>query len=398
MSPALSLSLFWFLQMGGLGIFFPFFALYLRENAGLTGTEAGLVYAMIPAVSLAAPALWGRIADRASSPARVLGLITAGTAFGHVTLGLLDGFVPLLAGTALLAAFGTAVIPLGVSVSLSALGDEGHYSFGRVRVWGTVGFLALVSLFPFLLDLGQWLFDLRKAPGGPSEPGLRLMFFAAAAFTLLAAAVTRRIPAAAAADGGETQANAAELGAHVAFVRMLLYGFAAYLCLQGPMNFFPTWVQSRGGGLDDVSRMWILMLLPEIPLVALSGTGLRRFGARGLLAGALVAGGLRWIVSAASHELWIIYPVQLLHGVTVAGLLIGGPLYVDLVVPARLRSTAQGLLAAAGVGVGGVTSSVATGWLMDALGTDAPYALGGAGAVVLGLLTWVILPAPRRPV
>ena len=30
-----SLSLFWFLYFGGLGIFFPCYSLYLRENAGL---------------------------------------------------------------------------------------------------------------------------------------------------------------------------------------------------------------------------------------------------------------------------------------------------------------------------------------------------------------------------
>jgi len=35
-----------------LGIFYPYFALYLRENAGLTGTEVGLILAISPFIGM----------------------------------------------------------------------------------------------------------------------------------------------------------------------------------------------------------------------------------------------------------------------------------------------------------------------------------------------------------
>ncbi|MGH7899173.1 MAG: MFS transporter, partial [Candidatus Binatia bacterium] len=143
--------------------------------------------------------------------------------------------------------------------------------------------------------------------------------------------------------------------------------------------------------------MWVLMLLPEIPLIAFSGIGLRRFGPRMLLVAGVLAGGIRWLACGLSSDLRVIYAAQVLHGVTVAGVGVGTALYIDGSVPDRQRSTGQGLGAMAGPGLGAIVSNVAAGWLLDHASTDAPFLIGGAGAVVLALLVPVILPSPRRP-
>ena len=51
---SIPLTCFWFTYFGSLGIFFPYFALYLRENAGLTGTQVGLVLAISPLIGMIA--------------------------------------------------------------------------------------------------------------------------------------------------------------------------------------------------------------------------------------------------------------------------------------------------------------------------------------------------------
>lgn len=381
--PTLALSSFWFLYMGAMGLFFPFYALYLREDAALRGGQVGLVMAMIPLVGLAAPTLWGRLADRSGARGRVLAAAVVGGAFGLGALGLLRGFVPLLLGTALAAGFLSAILPLGVSVSLAALGAHGGERFGRVRVWGTVGYLALVVGYPLA----------RSFSGSTS---LSSMFPIAALLTLAAAATVRALPEKPLPES-EHASNWRSLFRHPPFVRILLFSFFAYLCLQGPMSLFPMYVRAQGGGVEELSVMWAIMLLPEIPLVAFSGAGLRRFGARALLGVGVLAGAARWIVCGWVDDLAWIYASQALHGVLVAGLLVGAPLYLDAAVPERLRATAQGLLSMAGIGVGGIVSSVATGWLHDGVGADAPYQIGGIGALVLALsITW-ILPAPTKP-
>ena len=90
----------------------------------------------------------------------------------------------------------------------------------------------------------------------------------------------------------------------------------------------------------------------------------------------------------------ILYPVQMLHGVAIAGLVVGAPLYVDQVVPDRLRATGQGILAMIGVSVGGITSNLGTGWLIEHVGIDAPYIAGGVAGLLLAALAPLILPRP----
>jgi MFS family permease len=184
---------------------------------------------------------------------------------------------------------------------------------------------------------------------------------------------------------------------HGPYVRLIVFALGAYLFLQGPIALFPIFVRARGGDMEAVSHMWILMLLLEIPLVAFSGMSLERLGARGLLALGVLAGGARWTLCFWADGLGVVYVSSLLHGVVVAGLLVGAELYVEQAVPERLRATGQAALAMFGVGLGGIASNVATGWLIDRSGNDAPYLVGGLGGLLLGALLPLWLPPPARP-
>jgi MFS family permease len=88
--------------------------------------------------------------------------------------------------------------------------------------------------------------------------------------------------------------------------------------------------------------------------------------------------------------------VQALHGVTVVGLNLGSPLYLDVVAPEKLRSTAQGILSMVGVGIAGIASNASAGWLMDQSGIDRVYFICGLGALTLGVLACWILPYARQ--
>jgi PPP family 3-phenylpropionic acid transporter len=396
MSAHLSFSLFWFFYFGALGIHFPYFSLYLHENAGLSGTEAGVVLSTWPFVGIIAQPLWGQIADRTGHRSLILAVLTIASAVGFYFLERVHGFVPLTLATAALAVVGTSVLPVSFSISFAAFRDDGPHAFGRARVWGTVGFLILVVGFPWILHRYQLWAELEAVAGGPSEPGLEIMFAATALLTLLAGIVGFFLPRAGAIAWRAKRGDWRHLLRHPPMRRLILFALFAYLFVQGPMVLFPLYVRSFGGSIDTVGNLWILMLLLEAPLVLLTGTGVARIGARGLLGVALIAAGLRWITCGLTTDPWQVYPVQLLHGVVVAGLMLGAPLYLDAIVPERLRSTGQTFLTTIGVGIGGIASTMAAGWLIDAFGPSAPYLAGGVGALLLGVSAWMILSHPTR--
>ncbi len=384
------------MYMGALGMFFPFYGLYLRENAGLSGTQLGWVLAMMPLVGLVAQPFWGQVADRTGARGRILTFLSLGAAFGYLVLGAANGFLTILAAATVLAVFTTAVMPITMSVSLAVLRDAGPHAYGFVRVWGTIGFFLLVVSFPWILDRYQEARGLVSEPGGPSEPGLGIMFIVTAALVFVAALISFRLPREGAISLRAARGDWKELLRNPAFVRFLLFALAAYFFLQGPMWLFPILIRDRGGDIDTIRDMWILMLAVEVPLVLSTGSGLKRLGARGLLALGVLASGVRWILCGVIDDLSLLYPVQALHGVTVVGLLVGGPLYLDAVTPERLRSTAQALLSMAGMGIAGIASNMGTGWLLEYVGSSSPYIIGGIGSLVLGLFTWGILISPEK--
>jgi PPP family 3-phenylpropionic acid transporter len=385
------LAVAWFFNMGGLGIYFPYFGLYLKENAGLSGTQVGIILGITPFVGLLAQPIWGQLADRSGARTRLVALLAFGSAAGYLAYVGVESFGALGVVTFALAVFSTALLPSLVAVSMALLRDLGPHAFGRARAWGTVGFGVLVFGFPFLLDAYQEYFQLEAVSGGPSEPGLELMFATSAIWTGIGGVVALCLPRSGAVSYRAQRGDWRELLKLGAYLRTLAFVFLAYLFLQGPMTHFPNLVRHYGGSLDSVSLMWIPMLAVEVPLVAFIGTALTRLGPRWLMGIAVFSAGLRWVIYGSATALWMVFVASSLHGVMVAGLMVGAPLYVESTVPEHLRSTAQALLATVGMGIGAAFSNVAAGWLFEWGGPTMPYLVAGVGAMLLALVLPLVI-------
>lgn len=391
------LAAYWFAALAALGVFFPLFSLYLSENLGLRGYEIGFVTAAIPLTGLLAQPFWGALADRSGSRVRILALLTAGASAGYTNLAQQDGFVTVLFATFALALFSTSVMPMAVSVSLALLRERGRHAFGMVRSVGTLGYLVAVAGFPWLLHhLGEAAPVLGPTAASATEPRLGMMLWVTAALMATASMIALALPRTGAvalrADAGDWRT----LLHNGPYLRLLGVTLLLYVFLQGPLVMFPMYVRSLGGGLDVVSRMWMWMLAFEIPLLAGIAAAPARIGARELIGLGIAADAMRWLVSGWSANLAVISVVQVLHGLAVAGFVVGSALYVEAVVPARLRSSAQGLVYMVGVSFGGMISSVAAGALLEGWGPRAPALVGGAGAALLVVALPWLLPTVQR--
>jgi PPP family 3-phenylpropionic acid transporter len=391
------LSLYWFAMLAALGTFFPLFSLYLSENLGLSGFQTGVVTAAIPLAGMFAQPLWGAFADRSGSRVRALTLVTGAAAAGYFFISAQRTFANVLAATVSLAIFSTSVMPLSVSVSLALVRDRGRHAFGMVRSMGTLGYLVAVAGFPTLLHaLGDFAPVVAVAEGRASQPRLGFMLIVASVWMGTACLFALTLPRGGAVALKAERGDWRRLFASAPFVRLLAVTLLTYVFLQGPLVMFPMFVRSLGGDLDTVSRMWVWMLAFEIPLLAGVAAAPERIGARELIGIGIAADATRWLVCSLSSSLEVIYVVQVFHGLAVAGFVVGSALYVEAVVPGRLRSTAQGLVYMVGVSLGGIVSSMASGALIDAFGPRAPGLVGGAGGALLAVALPWILPAVSR--
>jgi PPP family 3-phenylpropionic acid transporter len=396
-SPVALLSAYWFLVMGAIGVYFSYFSLYLKENLGLPGSQVGIVLATIPLVGIVAQPLWGQVADRSGKRTGLIALLAVGATLGYLGLILPTGFGTILIGAALLAVFSTSLVPMGVSVSMALLSGKGIPDFGRVRVWGTLGYLltavATPRLLHYLQDAKSWV----PEPGGPPEPGLEFIFILAALCTLGAGIVAWRLP-----RGGSVALQAARgdwrvLLHHGPFLRVLVFSFGSFFFTQGQMVLFPIYIRSLGGDMEAVSHMWIWMIFLEIPLVFFASRIFERVGPKVMVAGGAFAAGLRWTACGLITDLTWIYPIQLLHGFVIVGLLVAAPLYVECLVPPALRSTGQALLIMVGVAVGGILSTFICGMMLDHFDTEVTLLFGGVGGIAMGVFgLWFLPDVPKK--
>ena len=386
MKTTFKLSLYWFFVMGALGVFFPFFSLFLKENVGLSGGQVGIVLAILPLTGMFAQPLFGQIADRSGKRTRLLALLAIGTAFGYLLMPLPATFCGILLATTVLALFSSSLIPMGVSVSMALLAENGLPNFGRVRVFGTIGFLVTVVSTPVFLD---FLFPEKRpetALFGPSRIGLGFIFVYAALLVSLAAMVAWLLPREGSVSSRAAKREYRVLLTHAPFLKVLVVVFLIFFFLQGPLNLFPILISERGGDTGTISHMWIFMLIPEIPLVACANRAFGLLSLRFVIAFAALAGGIRSLVCALSPGLGPLYLAQMLHGIVVVGLFVGAPQYVERAVPENLRTTGQSLLTMLGASTGGIISSSLSGLLYERYGIEAPFLLGGIGMIAVGTM------------
>jgi PPP family 3-phenylpropionic acid transporter len=380
----LLISLHYFFAFAALGVFFPYFALFLRENVGLTGSQVGVVISIPPLVGLFAQPAFGQLADRTGSRVRVLILLCLGAAAGFAALTHARGLVGTVVATLGLAVFMSPLFPLATSIAFGMLPSSSQ--FGRVRVWGTISYLIVVICAPHLLAGARDHYGIEVATGGPSEPGFELLFYLAAGCLVAAAFVAAWFPKHAGLMERARHGDLRALLTEPAFVRVLVFATGIQFFIHGPMQLFPLYVRSRGGTMTDISHLWICMVALEVPLIFGSGRLFARLGVRRMMLIASTAQGVRWLVCALVPSLAGVYAIQALHALVVTGLNVGTALYVEQIVPARLRSTAQSTVVMVGMSIGGVLSTTLGGFIVDALGVDALFLAGGLGA-----LGWVLV-------
>ena len=238
MSSALPLAAFWFLFLGGLGVIFPYQSLYFSENVALLGTQLGLVLAVRPLVGMLAQPLWGQLADRTGSRTRTLVVLAAGTA--PATCSWPRRRPSRFCSPPWHSPLSSRVRPCrwAPRCAWRLSGARAAERFGKIRVWGTVGFFVLVVGFPLLLHRIQASRGLVREPGGPSEPGLELIFYVAAALSLAAACVAWRLPRNRAMAARSRRGDLRLLLRHRPYRRLLCFVFLAHLCLQAPFTSF----------------------------------------------------------------------------------------------------------------------------------------------------------------
>ena len=367
------------------GIEGPFLPALLAER-GLSSEAIALLLAVGTAARLLSAPAATALADRLGAPRAMLaGAILASALIG-CGFALAGSFVALLLVSVLVSMTLAPVNPLADALASRAAAASGGgtgrtarsgFDYGLVRGTGSAAFI------------------LGAMAAGPMVAGLGLSaaVWANAGLLLLAGLAVAALPR---PDRGATPApvqwrrSAPAPGALRALLALPVFRRLLLVTglVQGSHAFYGAFAtlhwQEAGIAPETIGLLWSVAVASEVIMFFLFGQRLlARLRPGGLALLCAMSGVLRWTVMAETTWLPAQFLVQPLHGFTFAALHLATMRLLAETVPEHLSSTAYGVHASLGPGLGGMLLTLAAGPLYGEFGAGGFWAMAALCAAAL---------------
>lgn len=362
-------ALFYFAYFAALGAYTPYIGRFVAA-LGHGGYVVGAMLALWYGSRILAPPAWSAVLARSLRPGwwLIAGCALALASFGGFAV--VRSALGLLVVMAVFGLFYNAVMPQFEAMTLTALGPNNHL-YGRIRVWGSIGFLLAAGSYGALLDRF----------GDAAFPWLTLPLLAA---MLGAAWLHRGEPAAA---GPRAGAGTARPRLHLGAARFLAMALLMQMGFGPFYVFFTLHVQAQGHDGTAVGMLWALGVLAEIAMFWQAPALIARFGAVRLMHVCLLATVGRWVLTALyAGSLFVLALAQATHALSFAVFHACCMRQMAEYFPGERMAAGQSLLYGFSSGVGGVLGAVGAAAMWERGGGRWAF-LAGAAAT---LLAWAV--------
>ena len=333
------LSLLLFLQFAVWSSWLINLGTYLLQSLHFTGLQVGMIYATNAVAATVTPPLMGFLADRSFASERLMSVLNAIGGVALIACYFTTSFAWFY-GWMLL--FNLCFIPtfsLAAAMCFHHLREPAE-EYPWVRVWGTVSFMLVgVALSVFGVENSA----LPVLAGGIGSLGL--------------AVYCRFLPHTPPQSGFDWEALRGGELAKVFRQRGMVVLLIALIASCVPSSFYYSFLNPflNEVGWPAAAAKMALGQLVEIGVVLAMPFIFRRFRFRSIIFWGLMAWGLRYFAFGLGRpgELeGLLYAGIAVQGVAFAWIIIAAQIYIDNRVPRGLRSTAQGLVSFADLGIG----------------------------------------------
>ena len=379
--PYRSLAGFYFFYFAYLGAFAPFFSLYLI-SAGMSAVEIGVLMALPQLTRIVAPHLWGWLADRSGHRLRVARLTGLAGTLAWLGMFFGSGFALLFCVLLAMTFFWSAALPLVEATTLSHLGEE-TARYGRIRVWGSVGFIVSVVAVGYALD---WLPE-------------RTLLWVVLALMSGMLAFCWVVPEAAVAPHEHDDKPIARILRRPEVVA-LIAACALMAAAHGPYyTFFSIHLVDHGYSKAVAGWLWALGVICEIGIFVWMPHLYRAFSLRQILIASFALAVLRFLlIGWLADSLIALLAAQALHAASFGSFHAAAIGVVHRFFRGRHQARGQAIYGSLAFGVGGAAGTFASGYAWDAAGPAWTFSLSAlaalAGMLVLyWKLKWVGQPS-----
>jgi PPP family 3-phenylpropionic acid transporter len=390
--PYWRLSGFYGLYFALIGCIMPFWGLFLQEKA-FDAADIGILLALFSGVRIFAPNIWASISHLVEDFISSIQLLRLGgvmmlvcfvaiywaTEFWHYALIMLVyGF------------FWSAILPQYEILTLNHTKNDLD-AYGSIRLWGSIGFIVLVSLLGWALDFISLNY----------LPAIMLVLMLAIVFNsfVLPPALKEIEPFGQVAEDQNVDSLLASSSDRIrAGINWGLISFLVITVLiqisHGPYYvFFSIYLQQLDYSHWMIGLLWSLGVFSEIIIFWKIAVFMRRWSLRELVILSLLLTAVRWLMTAYfADNGFILIVSQCLHAFSFGLLHVVSIKYIAIFYPGKQQLHGQALYSGLGFGLGGALGAYLAGLGWAAYGAVWVFAAAAIVALITGFMAYYALP------
>ncbi|WP_213066373.1 MFS transporter [Acinetobacter oleivorans] len=278
---------FYFFYYSIVGTFMPYWNLYLQDQ-GFNYQEIGVLSSIAIVTRFFAPLVWGWVADKSGKRMLLVRLATWMESCIWLAIFIVPNTFQSIALLMLIFSFfQNAILAQFEGVTLFWLGDQKAKLYGKIRKWGSVGFIVGVFVIGALLEI----VPISMLP-------ILLLIIASLAFIW---SFTIREP-----DGAPTSQKKLEpllpvlkrptVAAFFIIEFILLFSHAPFY------SFYSNFLKSLNFSTTEIGFLWAMGVFAEIFMFSIASKIFQRFSWRSLVVVCLLVTSMRWmLVALFSH-------------------------------------------------------------------------------------------------
>ncbi len=367
--PYWRLSGFYFLYFAFVGVFAPYWSLYLKSLA-FSAFQIGVLMSLLQVMRIFAPNLWGWLADHSG---RGVHLVQAAAGLSLLTyLGVFAGesFAWLFIVMATMSFFWSASLPLMESITLRHLGD-GTSRYGRIRLWGSIGFVVSVVGVGYLLDFLP----------------IRALLWAVLILMIGVFLLSRWIPEPHPQLHHEQADPISDIVRRPEVAVFLAAGFLMAAAHGVYYTFYSIYMVDHGYSKGAIGWLWSIGVLCEILVFLWMPRLVATFGLRKILLASFLLATLRFsLIGFGASWPMVVVLAQILHAASFGSYHAASVAVINQFFRGQHHAKGQAIYTSISFGLGGTVGGLWSGWLWEPAGPEITFAISSIATLIAFIL------------
>ena len=368
---------FFFLYFAYVGLISPFASLYFLDK-GFSAIEIAVLMSMLQVTRILGPFSWGWLSDYLSNRIGIIRFCAALASLVFLCIFFLESYIAFFVWMFILHTILSSLTPLGEAATVHALFKDNSFDkrYGRLRLWGSIGFICMVLL------AGEF-FDRHGIAWFPWIGAAVLFLLAIDTWCMREPKLDRRPMV-------RGELRSVLVNPDVRW--FLVSGFFMIFAHAALYVFFSLYLVSLGYDKWEIGLFWALGVFAEVVFFYFQSKVLSKLDPEVVLQATFGMGVVRFMLIALYPTTAVLILAQVLHAGTFAAHHSASVKLIQRWFSGPLQARGQALFTTVSYGLGGTLGGLSAGWVWEALQPRDVFVMSALACGLAGLAIQKLRP------